>query len=139
MKVIPISELKEGQHFIWADDCTRRFMWCDIDPNHQQVLRLIRRRGDEIKFSWLDGRVTTFVFDPHHWAILIEDHRCPIPLDFRCQNCGMRAGDHYPGHDIRESGFHCNHFGSGQWFVPFDKDIKKYLGEEIDFFADLGL
>lgn len=147
-RIRKIPYLGYGEHFIWADDETRKFMKTyDPDPN-LQVLRCVDIEFDyndhegvhKIYFERLDGTSDDLFFRENHVVAIIDRPTMVFDSNVLCDQCGDTYGGHFVGTDSRISGIHCEKSNSGIWFVPNERSLRQH--EEFphqDFFESIGL
>lgn len=141
------TNLKVGDHFVWATNESRDFMCADNNLNYHrlQVLKVISvekgvENGVYVNCQYLNGETWVFfVFDDILVAI-IRGHG-DFQNDVRCDGCGRRYGDHYCGETAIKEGITCKFRHSGLWFVPNEAYLRLHhkFPSEDEFFAEIGL
>jgi hypothetical protein len=152
MEVKKVCHLDYGDRFIWLDDETRAQMSVRSDYSRLQVLKLVDIDADQIYYQTLDGYQHTLYYNSGNKVIIVPDDswgassvpdREFINFAVRCNGCGEGHGSHYTGSGTWVDGICCDSPRSGKWFVPNERDLRKYHPgsfEEIDdFFASIGL
>jgi hypothetical protein len=154
MKFTKITDLKYGDHFIWADDYTRDFMCADEEPDRLAVLRFEEISGLEDDKLWFlnhNGDTDSLYFDGRCRVIVTQNKYGPITgvMDdkVRCIFCGDDLGSHIgPLRRLLAGSSTCPHRSDG-YFAPNEESLRYWHPEafkhktmtENEFFESIGL
>jgi hypothetical protein len=144
MKFTKITDLKYGDHFIWADDYTRDFMCADEEIDRLAILRFEEIDQNEDDKLWFlnHQRDTDCLYFDHLCKVIVtgnQDGRIPAVMNHRvrCISCGDKFYEH-------TGTFVCPHFGG--FFAPLEVSLRFYHPEAFDqtmtdddFFKSIGL
>ena len=156
MKFTKITDLKYGDHFIWADDYTRDFMCADEETDRLAVLRfeeIDRSENDKLWFLNHNGDTDCLYFDERCRVIVTQNQYGPLSglmnPQVRCIQCGDGFSDHCDSKgrlvDVGSFSTTCRHFTA--YFAPAEVSLRYWHPEafrhktmtEDEFFESIGL
>ena len=140
------TNLKVGDHFVWATDESREFVCANNEFNSHrlQVLKVITANrcdgGLYVNCKYIDGGSWVYFLTDEVLVAIIRGHG-DFHNGVRCNGCGGRYGDHYCGETALKEGITCKSRKSGLWFVPNEAYLRlnhKFPSDD-EFFAEIGL